>query len=181
MGCSRPGGVGSWAVQLAKAHWGAYVVATAGPKNQSFLTQVGRVSPRSDALQGWLCCTKCQLQHFDVHDLVVNVLARLTVHALHVAAEHADWMRHAAVQAACLVWKLWWTANMRLAAHRKGVGILEQMTQDTQIFSSAFVHAHHAVVHTIKVAEWVLLVASSGNFDGIASPNLSTKIYIHRS
>ena len=34
------GGVGTWAVQLAKVHWKAYVVATAGPKNQSFLAQV---------------------------------------------------------------------------------------------------------------------------------------------
>jgi hypothetical protein len=32
--------VGVFAVQLAKVHWGAYVVATGGPKNQSFLTKV---------------------------------------------------------------------------------------------------------------------------------------------
>ena len=38
------GGVGAIAVQLAKAYWGAYVVATAGPSNQSFLTEVRRHS-----------------------------------------------------------------------------------------------------------------------------------------
>lgn len=31
------GGVGHFALQLAKVHWGAYVVATAGPSNQDFL------------------------------------------------------------------------------------------------------------------------------------------------
>ena len=40
------GGIGCWAVQLAKQHFKCYVVATAGPKNQTFLTEVSRV----------LCC-----------------------------------------------------------------------------------------------------------------------------
>ncbi len=31
------GGVGHFAVQLARVHWGAHVTATAGPANQSFL------------------------------------------------------------------------------------------------------------------------------------------------
>eukprot|EP00884_Botryococcus_braunii_P009302 jgi/Botrbrau1/18373/Bobra.0179s0091.1 len=35
------GGVGHFAIQLAKVHWGAYVVATAGPKNQEFLKELG--------------------------------------------------------------------------------------------------------------------------------------------
>ena len=38
---SGAGGVGSWAVQLAKAHYKVYVVATAGPKNQQFLKELG--------------------------------------------------------------------------------------------------------------------------------------------
>jgi NADPH:quinone reductase-like Zn-dependent oxidoreductase len=33
------GGVGSFAVQLAKVHYGAYVVATSGPKNTAFLKE----------------------------------------------------------------------------------------------------------------------------------------------
>jgi NADPH:quinone reductase-like Zn-dependent oxidoreductase len=31
------GGVGHFAVQLARVHWGAHVTATAGPANQTFL------------------------------------------------------------------------------------------------------------------------------------------------
>ena len=31
------GGVGHFAVQLAKQHWDAYVVSTAGPDNQDFV------------------------------------------------------------------------------------------------------------------------------------------------
>ena len=31
------GGVGHFAVQLAKHHWNAYVVSTAGPSNQDFV------------------------------------------------------------------------------------------------------------------------------------------------
>lgn len=34
------GGVGAFAVQLAKVYWGAHVVATGGPSNQHFLTRV---------------------------------------------------------------------------------------------------------------------------------------------
>ncbi|BDA49570.1 Reticulon-4-interacting protein 1, mitochondrial [Coccomyxa sp. Obi] len=35
------GGVGHFAVQLAKVHWKAFVVATGGPKNQEFMKELG--------------------------------------------------------------------------------------------------------------------------------------------
>lgn len=53
------GGVGHFAVQLAKVHWGAYVVATAGPSNQAFLKVLFCLSTRRSLLFPvvlFVCC-----------------------------------------------------------------------------------------------------------------------------
>eukprot|EP00884_Botryococcus_braunii_P023531 jgi/Botrbrau1/9862/Bobra.0313s0031.1 len=48
------GGVGHFALQLAKVHWGAYVVATAGPKNQEFLKELGADEAVDYSKEGYL-------------------------------------------------------------------------------------------------------------------------------
>ena len=49
------GGVGAYAVQLAKVYWNAYVVATAGPHNQSFLTKVHQFAAMAAMAVAYVC------------------------------------------------------------------------------------------------------------------------------